>query len=78
MMALRRYQRNFSEMLPEAMYDREGRERKARTMVAVLSDFIGSDFQSLSVLDIGSSTGFIANYLSNCLVTFKSVGILRF
>ncbi len=64
MIAMSGYQPNFSEMLPETMYDREGRKRKAKTMVAVLSDFMGSDFQSLSVLDIGSSTGFIANYLS--------------
>ena len=56
--------RYFSEILPEAMFDRESRERKAKTIVAVLSDFLRSDFQSLSVLDIGASTGIIANYLS--------------
>lgn len=56
--------RYFSEIFPEAMYDRENRERKAKTIVAVLSDFLRSDFQSLSVLDIGASTGIIANYLS--------------
>jgi ubiquinone/menaquinone biosynthesis C-methylase UbiE len=33
-------------------------------MVAVLSDYLRSDFKSFSVLDIGSSTGIIANYLS--------------
>jgi SAM-dependent methyltransferase len=64
MLMSREYQRNFSEILPEAMFDREGRERKAKTMIAVLSDFIGSDFQSLSVFYVGSSTGIIANYLS--------------
>ena len=58
------YQRNFSEILPETMFDLEGRERKAQTMVAVLSDFLGSNLQSFSVLDVGSSTGIIANYLS--------------
>jgi len=46
------------------MYDVRGRERKAKTMIAVLSDFLNSDLKSLSVLDICSSTGIIANYLS--------------
>lgn len=64
MVKIREYQYGFSEMLRRAMYDREARERKAQTMVAVLSDFLQSDFQSLSILDIGSSTGIIANYLS--------------
>jgi hypothetical protein len=36
----RGYQYNFSQILPDAMYDRESREKKARTMVAVLKDFI--------------------------------------
>jgi SAM-dependent methyltransferase len=60
----RKYQKNFSEILPEAMFDRESREKKVKTMVAVLSDFLGSNLQSLSVLDAGSSTGIMANYLA--------------
>ena len=60
----RGYQYNFSEMLHRQMYDLRGRERKAKTIIAVLSDFLNSDLKSLSVLDIGSSTGIIANYLS--------------
>ena len=55
------------------MFDRESRERKAKTIVAVLSDFLGSDFQSLSALDVGSSTGIIANYLSKYFA--KVIGI---
>lgn len=46
------------------MYDRKARERKAKTMVVVLSDFFEPGLRSLSVLDVGSSTGIIANYLS--------------
>jgi 2-polyprenyl-3-methyl-5-hydroxy-6-metoxy-1,4-benzoquinol methylase len=57
-------QRHFSAVLPEAVYDRQSRERKAQTMVVVLRDFLGSNLQSLSVLDVGSSTGIIANYFS--------------
>lgn len=46
------------------MYHQSAREKKAATMVAVLQDFFQSDLQSLSILDVGSSTGIIANYLS--------------
>jgi len=60
----RAYQRNFSEILPEAMFDSQRREKKAKTMVAVLNDYFRTDLKSFSVLDIGSSTGIIANYLS--------------
>jgi 2-polyprenyl-3-methyl-5-hydroxy-6-metoxy-1,4-benzoquinol methylase len=64
MLKSREHHRYFSEILPGAMFDREGRERKAKTIVAVLSDYLRSDFQTLSLLDIGTSTGIIANYLS--------------
>jgi SAM-dependent methyltransferase len=60
----RGYQHNFSKIFPAAMFDSQGREKKAKTMVAVLSDYLRSDLKSFSVLDIGSSTGIIANYLS--------------
>ena len=46
------------------MSDSQGREKKAKTIVAVLSDYLRSDLKPFSVLDIGSSTGIIANYLS--------------
>lgn len=58
-------ERCFSSVLPEAVYDRQSRERKAKTIVAVLSDFLQNDLQSLCLLDVGSSTGIIANHLSN-------------
>jgi len=59
-----KYQYNFSEMNPGATYDRRGRERKAKTMVSVLQDYFDTDLKNLTVLDVGSSTGIIANYLS--------------
>lgn len=46
-------------------YDISSRERKARTMVAVLEDFVKRPLNKLNVLDIGASTGIIDNYLSN-------------
>jgi 2-polyprenyl-3-methyl-5-hydroxy-6-metoxy-1,4-benzoquinol methylase len=64
------YQYPFSERLHRQMYDQRGRERKAKTMVAVLSDFLQTDLGLLSVLDVGSSTGIITNYLAK---NFRSV-----
>jgi len=58
-------QRNYSELHPWAVFDHESRLKKARTAVAVLQDLLGVDkLQSLSVLDIGCSTGIMASYLS--------------
>ena len=61
----RKYQYNFSEMLHKQMYDSRGREKKAKTMVAVLKNYFKTDLKSMSLLDIGCSTGFIANYLAD-------------
>lgn len=47
------------------MYDVAARERKARTVVAVLEDYLDRSLKELSLLDIGGSTGIIDNYLSN-------------
>ena len=65
MTSSRGYQFNFSKMLPEAMYDGERRENKAKTMVAVFNDYFQADLKSFSVLDVGCSTGFIARYLAD-------------
>jgi 2-polyprenyl-3-methyl-5-hydroxy-6-metoxy-1,4-benzoquinol methylase len=59
-----KYQYKFSEMHREEMYSRKGRERKAKTMVSVLQDYFNTDLKSLTLLDVGSSTGLIANYLA--------------
>ena len=59
------YRPHFSSKFSEVVYDRQGREKKAKTIVAVLGDFLQNDLQSLWLLDIGSSTGIIADYLSN-------------
>jgi 2-polyprenyl-3-methyl-5-hydroxy-6-metoxy-1,4-benzoquinol methylase len=57
------YQYNFSQHAHQ-MYEREGREKKAKTMVAIMSDYYQHDLKSLSLLDVGSSTGIISHYLS--------------
>jgi 2-polyprenyl-3-methyl-5-hydroxy-6-metoxy-1,4-benzoquinol methylase len=65
MTSSRGYQFNFSKMLPEAMYDRERRENKAKTMVAVFNNYFKADLKFFSVLDVGCSAGFIARYLAD-------------
>jgi 2-polyprenyl-3-methyl-5-hydroxy-6-metoxy-1,4-benzoquinol methylase len=70
----RSYQFSFSSKMP-SMYDVESRERKAKTMIAVLSDYCGGEekLAKLAVLDVGSSTGIIDNYLSRHFM--KTTGI---
>ena len=61
----RKYQYNFSKILHKQMYDSVGREKKANTMIAVLKDYLRVDLKSLSLLDVGCSTGFISAYLAD-------------
>jgi len=53
MVESRAYQNNFSAMFCKAVYNREARQRKAKTIIAVLSDFFGTDFRSFAILDVG-------------------------
>jgi 2-polyprenyl-3-methyl-5-hydroxy-6-metoxy-1,4-benzoquinol methylase len=46
------------------MHDIQGREQKARTMVAVLEDYLPLPLHELSLLDVGASTGIIDHYLA--------------
>ena len=65
-MTKRGYQHNFSRMVDGAMYNRQARERKAMTLLAVLQDFFKeTDTSSLTLLDMGSSTGIIDNFLAD-------------
>jgi len=53
-------------MVDGAMYDHQARERKARTILAALRDFQQvADLSSYTLLDIGSSTGIIDNFLAD-------------
>lgn len=60
----REYQHAFSN-LHSSMYDAQGRERKAATMVAVLENYFDTPLRQLRLLDIGASTGIICNYLAD-------------
>jgi 2-polyprenyl-3-methyl-5-hydroxy-6-metoxy-1,4-benzoquinol methylase len=66
----RQYQYNYSDLRP-SVFNAGQRERKARTVVKVCQDFLKSDNLShLNLLDVGSSSGIIDNYLADF---FKSV-----
>ena len=57
------YQYGFSKNSPY-VFDAENRERKARTMIAVLEDFVHAPLDSLALLNVGGSAGGIDNYLA--------------
>lgn len=46
------------------MYDIATREQKAKKIISVLSDYYSGGLERLSLLDLGCSTGIIANSLS--------------
>lgn len=60
----RGYQYNYSEIWKET-YDTRLREKKARTMVAILESGLDKPLSELSAIDVGGSAGIIANYLSD-------------
>jgi len=62
-MTARDYQHDFASSHP-AMYDREGRERKASTMLAVLSDALGPRLATARGINIGCSTGIIDTFIA--------------
>lgn len=57
------------------MFDTQGRERKARTMVAVLQHHLAHPLNQLSLLNVGGSAGIIDNYLSGYLGRVVGVDI---
>lgn len=65
----RGYQHRYSTT-GRSLYDVEARERKARTMVAVLEECLHSPLGALALLNVGASTGIMDNYLAD---HFKSV-----
>ena len=60
----REYQYNFSKNSPY-LYDTDNRERKARTMLAVLRDFLDKPLSECDVLNVGGSAGVIDNFLAD-------------
>jgi 2-polyprenyl-3-methyl-5-hydroxy-6-metoxy-1,4-benzoquinol methylase len=62
-MSERGYQYDFSRD-NAAMHSVEGRERKAATMLAVLSDALGARLHGARVLNVGCSTGIVDRWLA--------------
>ena len=60
----RGYQYDFSINSP-SVFDIEGRERKARTMVAVLENYLSRPLHECNLLNVGGSAGIIDNYLAD-------------
>lgn len=60
-----------------AMYDTEGRSRKARTMVAVLRDHLDADLDSLKALNVGGSAGIIDSCLAEHFGSVTGIDIDR-
>lgn len=61
----RGYQYNFSDK-NDAMYQVKLRQKKANTMVKVISDFAGAEkLATLKLLNVGGSAGIIDEFLSN-------------
>ena len=58
------YQYGFSDMHPDVYFDMPARMRKAEKMLSIIRDFAGQDLRTLSVMDIGCSTGFMCDILS--------------
>jgi 2-polyprenyl-3-methyl-5-hydroxy-6-metoxy-1,4-benzoquinol methylase len=61
---MRGYQYDYSRN-HTCLYDVQGRERKAQTMVDVFRDFLARPLHNLRVLNVGGSAGIIDNILAN-------------
>ncbi|AQA16848.1 hypothetical protein BST95_19360 (plasmid) [Halioglobus japonicus] len=71
----RDYQYNYSALKP-SVFNAEGRERKARTVLKVCQDYLArEDLTDLTLLDVGSSSGIIDNLLADYFGTVFGVDI---
>lgn len=72
----RGYQHAFSSLHGSVMYDKAERERKANTMLRILSDKLGEEhIVAMSLLDVGASTGIIDSYLSQSFMQVTGIDI---
>jgi ubiquinone/menaquinone biosynthesis C-methylase UbiE len=64
-MTERNYQLNYSRLRP-SVFDSEQRSKKGQTIVRVCQDFTeNEDLSQLTLLDVGSSSGIIDNFLAD-------------
>jgi ubiquinone/menaquinone biosynthesis C-methylase UbiE len=71
---MREYQADFSAN-SQAMFDPEGRQRKAATMVRVLEEDIAAPLNTLNLLNVGGSAGLIDEFLSRHFRDVTSIDI---
>jgi len=60
-------QHGFSELHDKTSYDAANRIRKAETLLSILREEAGEDLSGLRLLDVGASTGYIAEHLATHL-----------
>lgn len=65
----------FSKANPKIVYAVPLREQKGRKILSVLSDYYNGDLGTLSLLDIGCSSGVISNILSHSFGTVTGIDI---
>ena len=56
----------YSQRLPGAVFDQNGRKEKAHKILAVLSDYFQGSLHTLKVLDLGCASGIITRVLAPC------------
>jgi len=74
-MTERSYQLNYSSLRP-SVFDAEQRLKKGKTIVRVCQDFTGNeDLSHLKLLDVGSSSGIIDNFLADYFAHVSGIDI---
>ena len=72
----RGYQEDFSSLYSDALYNKQAKERKANTLLRILRHYFADESVShMSLLDVGASTGFIDNYLSQSFIEVRGIDI---
>jgi 2-polyprenyl-3-methyl-5-hydroxy-6-metoxy-1,4-benzoquinol methylase len=56
----------YSQRLPGAVFDQDGRKEKAHKILSVLSDYLQCPLQTLNALDLGCASGIITRVLAPC------------
>lgn len=70
----RDYQYNFSANA-SSVFDTTNRELKAKTIIAVLSEYFNKNTNKLCLLDVGASSGIIDNFLADHFLSVTGIDI---
>ena len=69
------YQKKFSQLQPGDLYNSSMREQKAKKMLSVLNEYYSDNLKSLSLLNIGCSTGITTGFLAKQFATVVGIDI---